>query len=148
MVSTFYLFSGSPKLSAIFYSSKVMDSSKTLESESKKYAICDSEQIVINNFLDDYSLIHIFKYLSSPERLKIEYVCKRWQRLSKRSWKNVKLLTVYETTKIVNTNYINSVIRRSGNYLLGVKITTSLKLSYTFIFKELQIIAKILEPLL
>ena len=79
--------------------------------------------------LDEYSLSHIFRYLPIADLVRIERTCKSWQEIAKRSWANLKTLTVNPRKfglRIfgnehrypgINEYVVEEVLKRCGKYL-------------------------------
>ena len=84
--------------------------------------------------MNDDCLIHIFHYLTIDEKIKIESVCKNWNRVSKLSWNHLKSLDFYrivsyrynkknkKTFKNKNTSYVRKILERCGAYLNELSI--------------------------
>ncbi|XP_015127744.1 F-box/LRR-repeat protein 7 [Diachasma alloeum] len=89
---------------------------------------------MINNLPDD-CLREIFRRLPIYQRVEIEKVCKRWKRIAKTSWHDLKHLpflrfsngsmdskTIREVQK--NPNLIKKIVKRCGHFLRELKIAT------------------------
>ena len=49
------------------------------------------------NRLPDLPLLRVFDFLSIPDKVRLELVCKRWLRLSRASWTNLTRFSSFET---------------------------------------------------
>ncbi|XP_031776179.1 F-box/LRR-repeat protein 4-like [Apis florea] len=90
----------------------------------EKYNQCDLQKTMINSNiykLNNDCLILIFLYLPIVDRIRIERVCKRWQKISQKSWHNIKKLDLRNYTwgfasnaklKQINTVILNKVLSR------------------------------------
>ena len=69
--------------------------------------------------LNDDCLLNIFYYLPIRDRIRIERVCKRWKKISKESWRNLKFISIGNdlSTRSIEINHFEEILRRSGNYM-------------------------------
>lgn len=76
--------------------------------------------------LNNDCLMLIFLYLPIIDRIRIERVCKRWLRISQKSWYNIKKLELTNSVwgfssdvklKQINTIILDKVLSRCGRFL-------------------------------
>ena len=106
----------------------------------------NSNEININ-YLNDESLVCIFKYLPMFDKLKIEAVCKKWQNLSIFSWSNENNLRLCwsflvqnrltEASKDFATRFTINIIKKCGTYINSLTIFEDSKLELLILFKSI-----------
>ncbi|XP_033231231.1 F-box/LRR-repeat protein 4-like isoform X2 [Belonocnema kinseyi] len=83
------------------------------------------------NTLNDDCLRLVFQYLPIVEKIKVERVCKRWQKLSKESWYTFKRLDLCPSTwgwpddtekKFIDNDILHEVLIRCSQYLNDVDL--------------------------
>ncbi|XP_011302243.1 F-box/LRR-repeat protein 7-like [Fopius arisanus] len=79
--------------------------------------------------LPDDCLIKIFSFLEIAEKLKVEGVCKRWYRISKRGWPDVESLSLTCRDFGGNIKQATRILRRSGRLLKSLRIEVNSQMS-------------------
>ncbi|XP_015114193.1 uncharacterized F-box/LRR-repeat protein C02F5.7 [Diachasma alloeum] len=77
--------------------------------------------ITIHDLPDD-CLIRIFSYLEILQKLEAEKVCRRWYKISKRGWRDVKTLCLKDKYPDCNIRQATKLLRRSGRLLTSLRI--------------------------
>ncbi|OXU24554.1 hypothetical protein TSAR_007440 [Trichomalopsis sarcophagae] len=84
--------------------------------------------------LNDICLIHIFSFLSIPERIRIQRVCKRWQEVSALVWCDIKKLEIGEKyfgffnnslkCEKIDLRIVKQVLRMCGPCLTHIQLNS------------------------
>ena len=75
----------------------------------------DNETHPFIDLLDDFLLVEIFSYLSTVDKLKMQFVCKRWNRViwsNENSYKLFKSIEIYEVRKVLFISSIVPIVNR------------------------------------
>ncbi|OXU20787.1 hypothetical protein TSAR_007287 [Trichomalopsis sarcophagae] len=98
----------------------VVKFSKFITSDRRIIRVSNTRHSKISiHFLNDDCLIHVFQFLPIADRIRVERVCRRWQRVSKESWFDRKSLNVY-TDKSGLSSSSNELLLRSPRALCEI----------------------------
>ena len=90
----------------------------------------DNETHPFIDLLDDFLLVRIFSYLSTIEKLRLQFVCKRWHRIiwsNENSYKLFKSIEIYD----VKSREQQSLSETTSSQKSSPKATNSLKTTMT-----------------
>ena len=108
----------------------------------------EKEKVTIES-LNVHCLLSIFEHLTMKEKLKVERVSTKWNRVSKLSWSQVKSLDVKKNNKeiflseisndrndkVMFTNFLISILNRSSKYLNKLSLEAHFIEKYFMIFQ-------------
>lgn len=113
------------------------------EEPAKKFVIRPRSRCHMDDLVDDVMVI-ILKHLSILDRMRLERVCRRWQRLSVNSWQNIRSIRfsdLYEMDdEFIDVRDCNkiliSLLKRASTHLLALDISDSFLTGSVMDFSE------------